>query len=332
MGYYLGIDTGSSKSHALIADEQGRALGFGQGGPGNWESIGWAGARAVLDDILTQATARAGIERAAITAAGLGLAGYDWPEDHQPHEAIIRELLRPDLPFELVNDALIGLWAGTEAGWGVVVAAGTSCNCYGRNARGEVGRVAGSSHFGEYAGAGELVWWAVQAVAAAWSLRGPATRLAEALVAHVGASGVDDLLAGLMRWRYTLAADSAPLVFAVAAGGDPVALGLVRRAGRELGGLALGVSRQLGLTGLPFDVVLSGSFFDGSPRLQESMAEVIHAVAPGARLLRLETPPVVGAVLLGMEQAGLDLAAVRPALVESARSLGMARDRGATPG
>ena len=245
--FFLGIDIGGTKSHALIADEQGLAAGFGQGGPGNWEGIGWAGTRSVFDDVIAQAVAQAGITRGDIAAAGFGVAGYDWPEDRQPHVEIIHELLRPDLPFELVNDAFIGLWAGTDAGWGVVVAAGTSCNCYGRNPRGEIGRVTGSSSFGEYAGAGELVWWAVQAVARAWSQRGPATRLAEALVTQTGASSVSDLLAGLMRGRYMLWADSAPIVFAVASEGDGVALDLVLRAGRELGELALGISRQMGV-------------------------------------------------------------------------------------
>lgn len=324
------MDTGSSKSHALLADERGQAVGFGLGGPGNWEGVGWEGTRAVLDDIIGQAVAQAGIERAEIAAAGFGLAGYDWPEDRPPHEEILRSLLPPDLPFELVNDALLGLWAGADAGWGVVVAAGTSCNCYGRNAQGRIGRVIGSSYFGEYAGAGELVWWAEQAVARAWSQRGPATRLADALVAATGAADVADLLAGLMRGRYRLGADNAPLVFAVAAAGDPVAQELVRQAGRELAQLALGVSRQLGITDLPFDVVLSGSFYNGSLLIQETMAETIHRVAPEARLVRLEAPPVVGAVLLAMEKAGLQPATVRKRLIESVgQLLAVARRLGA---
>ncbi len=321
MRYFLGVDTGASKSQALIADERGQALGLGEGGPGNWEGVGWQGARAVLDEIITQATAQAGIERSEIAAAGFGLAGYDWPEDRPPHEAIIRDLLRPDLPFEMVNDALLGLWAGTEAGWGVVVAAGTSCNCYGRNAQGAIGRMAGSSYLGEYAGATELVWWAAQAVAAAWSLRGPATRLTDAFVLQTGASDVADLLAGLMRGRYTLTADSAPLVFAVAAEGDPVALELVRRAGRELGNLALGVIRQLDLAARPFEVVLSGSFYHGSPILQECLAQTVQAVAPQARFVRLATLPVVGAVLMAMERAGMSWIPLRPTLIATVKEL-----------
>ncbi len=317
MGYYLGIDTGASKSQALIADGRGQAIGFGQGGPGNWEGVGWEGTRAVLDEIITQATAQAGIGRADLTVAGFGLAGYDWPEDRPGHETIIRDLLPPALPCALVNDALIGLWAGTSAGHGVVVAAGTSCNCYGRNTQGEIGRMVGSSAFGEYAGAMELVQWAVQAVASAWSLRGPATRLSQALVSACGAADVPDLLAGLMRGRYILGPEAAVQVFAIAGDGDPVAQKLVRRAGEELGSLAVGVIRQLGLSDLSFDVVLSGSFYKGSPLIRKHMAGVIHSVAPHARLLRLQAPPVVGAVLMAMDQAGIDPAAVRQGLIRS---------------
>ena len=35
--YFLGGDIGSSKTHVLIADEGGQAVGFGQSGAGNHE-------------------------------------------------------------------------------------------------------------------------------------------------------------------------------------------------------------------------------------------------------------------------------------------------------
>lgn len=312
--FFLGVDTGSTKSHALLTDENGHILGFGEAGPGNWEGVGWDGAREIIGRIMEQALAAAGITPARLTAAGFGLAGYDWPEDRGPHEQLIRSL-GVSAPFELVNDAFIGLLAGSSSGWGVAVAAGTSCNCYGRNAQGQIGRVTGTSRFGEYAGSGELVWRALQAVAHAWTQRGPATRLAGAFLNATGAADVIDLLAGLVRGRYHLSAESAPLVFAVAAEGDEVALDLLCWAGRELGGLALGVARQLGLTGQPFEIVLSGSFYNGSDLIRETMADTVNVVAPQAQLVRLQAPPVVGGVLLAMEQVGLDPAWVRPGLI-----------------
>ncbi len=40
MRYFLGVDVGATKTHALIADEAGAGVGFGAGGPGNHEVVG----------------------------------------------------------------------------------------------------------------------------------------------------------------------------------------------------------------------------------------------------------------------------------------------------
>ena len=53
--YFLGVDIGATKSHALIADEAGRAAGFGDAGPGNHEVVGYDGLTAVLQEIAAQA-------------------------------------------------------------------------------------------------------------------------------------------------------------------------------------------------------------------------------------------------------------------------------------
>jgi hypothetical protein len=81
------------------------------------------------------------------------------------------------------------------------------------------------------------------------------------------------------------------------------------------------VIRQLGLESLEFDVVLVGSLYDGGPLLIETMRQTVHAVAPGARFMRLTAPPVVGGVLLGMEQAGWNGRAVRARLIETTQIL-----------
>ncbi len=319
--FYLGIDTGATKSHALIADENGRILGFGQSGPGNWEGIGWEGTRQVLTEIIDQACQQTGIQPTQLSGAGFGLAGYDWPEDRAPHEQIIRDIIC-DTPFTLVNDVFIGLPAGSDDGWGVVVGAGTSCNCYGRNLQGKIGRVMGSSYWGdEMAGSGELVHRAVQMVARAWAHRGQKTKLADAFIAEVGAKDTEDLLAGLMRKRYDLNASYAPLVFAVANNGDRVAQDIVQWAGFGLGDVANGVIRQLDIAESSFDVVLGGSFFKGSPLLISSMERMIHTIAPYAQLVRLDAPPVIGAVLLGMEHDNLDRAILRQSLIQQNKQL-----------
>jgi hypothetical protein len=94
--------------------------------------------------------------------------------------------------------------------------------------------------------------------------------------------------------------------------------------------MANGVIRQLSFETLEFDVVMAGSFFAGSPLLAKAMGEAIHPVAPGARLVRLNAPPVVGGVLLGMEQAREAPLSVREALIASTQE--MLRESGGDQG
>ncbi len=319
--YFLGVDIGGTKSHALVADESGRALGLGTGSAGNYEVVGYAGLAATLNAITDKALSMARVSKGQLAGAGFGIAGYDWPSQREPTRQAI-QTLGLSAPYEFVNDATIGLIAGATQGWGVAVVSGTSCNCRGRNRQGQEGRVIGGSfRFAEYGGASELVDKAVQAVALAWTQRSSATRLTEAFVRLTGATDALDLLEGLFLERYQLLAAAAPLVFQVAAEGDEVAQEIIRWAGRELGSLAIGVIRQLGIEQLDFEVVLIGSMFKGSSTLTEAMSAAVHTVAPQARLVRLTAPPVVGGVLLGMEQAGMQKAVLRQTLIDSATEL-----------
>jgi N-acetylglucosamine kinase-like BadF-type ATPase len=326
MRHFLGIDVGSTKTHALIANEDGQAVGFGASGPGNPEAVGYDSLARVLQQATDEAVAAAEIPRDQIVGAGFGIGGYDWPSQREPMLASI-STLGLSAPVEIVNDAMVGLLAGAEQGWGVAVVAGTSCNCWGRDEHGKEGRMTGFSWLGEAAGAGELVIKALQAIALAWTWRGPPTRLAEAFIELTGTRDVESLLEGLTIGGLHVGASAAPLVFQVAAEGDQVAQGLVRWAGRELASMALGVIRQLSLEPLSFEVVLAGSFFNGSPVLAGTIRETIHPVAPGASLVRLYVPPVVGAVVLGMEQGGVKPSPLRSALVESAERLLKVREQ-----
>lgn len=317
MRYFLGVDVGGTKSSALIADENGRALGMGETGAGNHEMVGYEGLKEALHRAVGGALAQAAIDGSQLSGAGFGIAGYDWPSELQPTMQAINTLHLGVEPL-VVNDAVLGLVAGTEEGWGIVVVAGTGSNCRGRTPDGREGRVTGCGRkLGEYGGGGDLVAEAVRAVARQWTMRGPDTALTDRFIAHTGARNVEDLLEGLTLGRLQLDALAAPLVFAAAIEGDAVARSLVNWAGRELGSLATGVVRQLHLERITFDAILAGGLFDGGEMLLRPLREAIVEVAPGARFRRLSSPPVAGGVLLAMESAGLSIARLRPALLAS---------------
>ncbi|MEO8354298.1 MAG: BadF/BadG/BcrA/BcrD ATPase family protein [Chloroflexota bacterium] len=302
MPYYLGADLGATKTHTLIVDETGRALGFGESGPGNHEDVGYDGMLDSMQQGLDQALRAAGLTQTELAGAGFGVAGYDWHSEGEVTSQTIQRLgLRA--PFLYVNDAVPGLVAGAEEGWGVVVVSGTGSNCRGwdREHKRE-GRVTGHGVLmGEGAGGSELLHRGMQLVGYAWSKRGPSTALADAFIRHVGARDLEDLLRGYTTHEYQVGAEAAPIVFRVAEEGDAVARELIHWAGCELGEMANAVIRQLEFENLEFDVVMTGSMFEGGALLVDPMHETIHKFAPRARVVRLRVPPVIGAVILGME-------------------------------
>ena len=317
--YYLGVDVGATKSHAVIVDHGGKIAGFGQSGGGSPEVVGLEGFFGALQEICDLALSQARISIGQIAGAGLGVAGYDWPVQR---EGILDTIgnLGLDCPLALVNDALIALAVGASKGWGVAVIAGTSCNAWGLGPDGRCGRMAGSFHLGDVAGSREIVAESLIAVTKAWSARGPATALTAAYIDLVGAENEFDLIEGLALKRYIIGPSAAPIVFELARQGDKVAEELIKWAGQGLGDLALGVIRQLDLQNRNFEVILSGSFYRGSPVLQKEMEKIIFPVAPGANLMALTAPSVIGGVLLGMQKTGKSnerLVKVRQNLVQN---------------
>jgi N-acetylglucosamine kinase-like BadF-type ATPase len=317
--YYLGVDAGGTKTHALIADESGFVAGFGQAGPGNWEGVGLDGLTQSVSESISEALKNSGLALGDISSSGMGLAGYDWPSQR----SMILDAIKPvglGWPVEIVNDATLGVFAGASQGWGISVVSGTGCNCRGwsRDLKRE-GRVVGGGSYwsGEYAGGFDIVAHALQAVTFEWNKRGPVTALTPAFIKMMGAKDLDDLIEGVYVGRYDFSPEIIKLVFKIASEGDEEALNVVQWAGDQLGQLACGVVRQLQFENEKFDVILIGSLFEGHPRMQESLGETIHKIAPDARLVRLDVPPVVGGVILAMQADGLDTQPIRKNLIAS---------------
>jgi len=313
--YFLGVDIGGTKSHALIADDDGNALGFGMYGPGNHEDVGYEGLRIALQTVTDKAILMAGITKDQISAGGFGVAGYDWPSEHQPTLDAIQSI-GLSAPVEAVNDTIIGLLAGASKGWGVAVVAGTGTNSWGWDEHHHVGRVTGVG-YGEHGGAGSLVDRALVAIAHEWTKRGPKTKLTSEFLQLTGAKDIPSLIEGLEMEEYILGSDFAPIIFQVATQGDPVALSIIQWAGSELGHTAVAVIRQLGIEQMEFEVVLVGSLYEMGEMIITPMRNVITSEAPKAHLVRLSSPPVVGGVLLAMEQVGVNPSPLRDHLIKS---------------
>jgi N-acetylglucosamine kinase-like BadF-type ATPase len=321
MRYFLGIDVGSSKTHALIVDETGQCVGFGKSGGGNHQGVGYAGTQHVLQESFDGALKMSGMEKAQIAGAGFGVAGCDFPSDVKPHLEVISELGLA-CPVKVVNDGMNGLLAGATRGFGVNVTAGSSNNARGRGRNGQEGRIVGNgTRFGEGGGGIEIAEKALQMVNYAWIKRIPPTALTQILLEATGAKDEMDLMEGLSSDYYHLFSFIAVEVINAARHGDHAARAVIQWAGEELGWLAVAVARQIEMENEAVEIIQSGSVFDAGALITEPMQELVLQHCPKAKLIRLDGPPVVGAVILGMEQAKFDGYGVRDNIVRTAKEL-----------
>ncbi len=321
MRYFLGIDVGSSKTHALIADETGQCIGFGKAGGGNHQSVGYEGLIVVLQKSFECAQKMAGVEKAQVAGAGFGVAGYDFPSDRTEHLQAIAAL-GLSCPVEVINDGANGLISGTSQGMGVNVTAGSSNNCRGRGKHGKEGRIVGNGQlFGEYGGAMEIVLRAMQEVNYAWIKRSPPTALTKVFLEATGAKDEMDLMEGLSNDQYHLFPFMAVEVIHAARTGDAAAQAVMRWAGEELGWLAIAVARQIEMENDEIEIVQSGSIFEAGELITQPMRDIVLRHLPKAKLIRLDGPPVVGPLMLGMQMTGIDPYPLRKALIESAKEL-----------
>jgi N-acetylglucosamine kinase-like BadF-type ATPase len=309
LGGVLAIDAGNSKTDVAIIAPDGSVRGSARGAGFRPHTAGAQAAVAGLEPIVREAAAMAELDLAAprpwVAHVSACLANADLPT----------ELDRIEREFEsqgwgtttyIGNDTFALLRAGIEAPPGVAVVCGAGINCSGllpdgRTARfAAVGKISGDWGGGEFL-AEEAMWWAARAEDG----RGPATSLASLLPAHFGCADMAALIEALHlgdippgRWH-----EATPILFDAAAGGDEVAVSVVRRQADEIVALAASALRRLELMDAPVDVILGGGVVTaGHTLLLDAIDEGLSQVAPKALARVVSTPPVVGAALLGLDQ------------------------------
>lgn len=310
----LGIDGGGRKTHAAVVDLDGTLLGVGQAGASNWEIVGLDAALASIAEASDRALDSAGLGRDGVDAAVFGLAGLDWAADEvQMQEAL--DVLGFGGHRRLVNDAFIALRAGCVQPWGVVVIAGTGTIAAGRDPAGNEYRTLGLGRvFGDFGSEFDVSELAVRAVADSYTGRGPSTMLTDLLCARSGEATPAGLLERISRadtrLRSPEVVNMAPLVLEATEAGDLVARQILEEIGQALGSTAGHVATRLGMEDLEFMVVLAGGLFRTPNRyLLDPLELGVLRTAPKASLSILSAPPVVGAVLIALEQAGPEVRA-----------------------
>ena len=303
----LAIDAGASKVDAVLLDRQGNVLGAARHRA--YANFG-LDHQAPVDALDAAIRLADGDHTRPLPLAEVGvycLAGADLPLDDR---RISRQVSAQGWTKTalLRNDTFAVLRAGTERKWGVAVVCGSGLNCAGV---GPDGRVVRFPSLGEMSGdrahgGGWLGTAAVGVAIRGRDGRGPRTELERLVPAHFQmsrpAAVMEALYVGRLEQR-TLK-ELAPVVFKAASHGDAVARGLIDELGDEVVATTNAAIRRLRMASRSFEVILGGGIFRSRDRrLLDRIRVGITAMAPHAEMRTLDSPPVLGAALMGLDAA-----------------------------
>ncbi|HHW74915.1 MAG TPA: ATPase [Firmicutes bacterium] len=311
--YYAGIDGGATKTLAICGDEAGNILGYGLGGPSNYQNVGAASAMHAVAGSLAKALRRASLKNSDLDFTVFALSGADLPSDFQLLQEKLAEKF-PGLSFKLVNDSWAAFRAGTDAVYGAVSICGTGTNAAARNRAGKSVALRSLGYdCGNWGGSADLAREALHYAFRSEEGTGPKSGLEERVLSAFPEEFASyDELAEALRDDLSLKIRSyfllPILVFELATEGDAVAQDILIRLGTATGGDCAAVIRAVGMERERCDVVLGGGIYAAArqhnPLLIDSFTLTLHRTVPGAWVSLPDFEPAVGAYLLAAEQGG----------------------------
>lgn len=295
----IGVDVGGTKTHIRTVDRRGAVAaelvipsGTWRTGdlfadPGNFRRLAEA-----LESACTPATG---------SVAVLGMHGCDTGRQLEAASRAMSGLLPGTVV--VVNDAQL-LGHALHYSESIQMIVGTGAVICGTTAGGT--RITVDGHgwpLGDQGSASALVSAALRATLAA----GDSGKLAEDLLygtmldAFAAADAPELAAAALDQAGPAAWGAHAPLVFAAADSGSPVAGGIVERASTRL---ARGVSHLVNRGAVGHAVVAAGGVIVNQPGYEELIRRKISEYCPGLDFVVLREPPVAGAVALAEMLAG----------------------------
>jgi N-acetylglucosamine kinase-like BadF-type ATPase len=304
--FVLAVDGGQSSTLALLADVDGTILAYGRGGPSNHynEPGGPQRLESALRSSTEEALESAGQSADSVAHVSLGMTGS------HPQARVIAQSLFPAATVQLFSDAVTALAGASVVQPGVVVIAGTGVVAYGRLDSGEEARSSGWGYLIGDEGSG--YWIGIEAIRAACKAsdgRGDPTTLLRQIPEYLQ---IHDL-AALHRKLYaqevprSAVAALAAVAADAARDGDAVAIRLLQRAGQELAEAALAVIARLGQLEAGQQIYHTGGVFRAGTLILDAFGAAVASRSPRSSVHAATFSPAVGALLLALRAAGVEL-------------------------
>jgi N-acetylglucosamine kinase-like BadF-type ATPase len=305
---FLAVDGGNSKTDVVLGTAEGQVLGFVRGPTSSPHVVGLPGALTVLNSLIAEVkTVSQVAPDTAIDLVAVYLAGADLPiEVAQLQEAVAAESWAKTSIVD--NDCFALMRAGTAMPDAVAVVCGAGNNCVGRTADGRTARFPALGPIsGDWGGGHDLAEHTLRYAARGEDGRGAPTALTAAVARHFHRPSVESVSIALHLGELAMSAiyELAPVLFEVAATGDPVASALVRRQVEEILAQHRVTADRLGLRQSPHALVLGGGVLRARhPQLHDQVVAGARGQAPLVQISVVTSAPVVGAALLAVDALG----------------------------
>jgi len=307
--FVLGVDGGGTKTDYLLFDAEGNFIAHLRGAGTNHENMpgGLADLEALLNRVIPPFLGEYGLVPGDIAGAVFGIAGVDVPRQKAAVEGILVRMGFVNL--RVMNDAFIGVKAGSRKGYGITVVNGTGNTIGGIDRAGRWLQVAGAGYIsGEEGGAGRIADQALRAVYEELLCMGEPTAMTPPVLKLLGvtdAAGFMEAVYDRYHSHAVTAREVLEILFSCANRGDAVASGVLRRVGAQIACCIAGCERRLDF-GEELDVVLVGSVTlkASCPILLDTLkAEALRLTGKKLNFIPLEIPVAAGAVLWAIELA-----------------------------
>lgn len=301
----IGVDGGGSKTHAMVADEQGRTIAETVG-PGSAVRPGKADHSAnVIADVVRDALASCDMTHVTPRVLSIGVAGAGRETERQE---LWQALVSRDLAAELVihSDFSIALDDAFSDGPGVLLISGTGSVAFGRGPTGATSRCGGWGPVCGDEGSGAWIGRrALSVVTAAADGREPETALTGAILTAAQINETSDLIGWAANASPAQLASLAPVVLSVADAGDLRANAVVSLAVEELVLHVRALARQLfGDERAALPIALSGGMLARGTTLRKRLEHRLKSAVPGGQLRTDLVIPARGAVRAALRILG----------------------------
>jgi N-acetylmuramic acid 6-phosphate etherase len=302
---FLGIESGGTRTTALLAPGGGQPCLRAEFGPANLRLLddeSLAQHFTAIDALCLQA-------QAPLAGIAIGMAGARTDADRQRIRAAAAKVW-PNIPCYATNDLETALAAADTGGQPppaaqVLVLSGTGSCCFGRTPDSQTARIGGWGHvIGDKGSGYEIGLRGLKAAVHYLDRDGQWSKLGQNLLQALLLNEPEDLI----DWAKTASKPDisalAVQVFDAAAEGDKIAASILEAAAASLAEDGFHCARKLAAKGAPVRFVLAGSVLLQQPGFAARVRSRLRQLWPGATVAPLRRESVWGALELARENFG----------------------------